>query len=670
MPRKVIVSASIINWISSWFSPKTATAPKASAVYNPDQDYHPLLQDVPRYPPFDHGLPFISVEELIKSQQTLIDKIKDSELPYADEAVRNLANYVHLLPATSNDFFCGAGGLFRLCLEVGFHSFVASQGNIFTSSDPAEKRRTLDAKWQLAAFLSGLCCELSRTIVTSVVTNDHGEQWLPFEPLTTWLVRTKSKRYFLRPPQASAISTAETTHLSGVIGNSIIPQAALQYITTDDRNILMSMLSAITRLSENLNSGHFQRTVRHIRDQVIQRDKLSNPMNFGKPLVGVHVEPYLINGMRQLVKNGTWKINQKLARIHMGPDGVFIFWATGVQEILDLLKEEGAMGIPADARSLGELLMRSKVLLPNPQGELWWYIKTPISPAVYEVVKLASPGIILDDDAIASVEIYPKAISMDKEDADKLKSANQMQLVPVLGAEEDDITLVTPNNLDDHPSPEMPIPSSDVKKTVSSQPPVAKKKAPDYGSALSIAATENTQPRSNTNPRPIETTDVKTAKVPKKPKHAVNQQQLHIDPSDDVGNIKPPEVFVQPSDSKQDKTPIDYISEVLKRSSFIEGMKLIVECHNNAETSPMLWVTEGLAIPMGTIAKNTGDTTITAQLSTAGCLFINPGQKTKTHIIEIGGKQLDCLILKNQYAQNFGFSRNVTETLSEASTVN
>lgn len=407
-------------WIAAFLRRPSAQAPAPAPAplvpYNPDPDYSTALEDVPRYPPFDRGLPSIPVDRVLDTQRALFDRIRNSDLPYVEEAVRNLANYVHLLPATTNDVFSGAGGLLRLCLETGFHSYVASQGNIFTSRAPAEKRRDLEPKWQLAAFLSGLCCELGRAINTSVVTNDRGEQWLPFEPLTVWLERTDSRRYFLRPPQSPPSQQTDPAHLSGIIINSIIPASALQHITTEDRSILMEMLGAISRISDTFHSSHFARTIRHIRDQVIARDAKSNPRTFGTPLVGVHVEPYLINSMRHLIKNGTWKRNEKLARVHLAKDGCFLFWTTGVPEILELLRQEGAVGIPSDPRTLGELLLTSNVFEGNgkPGGTdadgrsvLWWYIKPPGASTSYEVVKLKNPGIILEEEVIASTAIYP-----------------------------------------------------------------------------------------------------------------------------------------------------------------------------------------------------------------------------------------------------------------------
>lgn len=585
---------------------------RAGHPFNPDPDFKHAEEDVPRYPPFDKGLPAISVDALIKSQQTLFDRISAAQLPYVEQAVRNLAGYVHLLPATSSDFFCGAGGLYRLCLEIGFHSYVSSQGSVFTARDPAERRRELEAKWQLASFLAGLCCELSRAIVTSVVTNDHGEQWLPFEPITVWLKRTNSKRYFLRPPKAAVVVMHDTAHLSGVLVNAIIPPEALQHITTDDRSILMAMLSSISRITDTYSAGPFPKNVRHVRDLVIQRDQLSNPLTFGKPLVGVHVEPYLINGMRHLVKNGQWKINQKLARVHVGPEGAFCFWTTGVQEVLTMLREEGAVGLPSDPRTLGELLMASGVFEPNEEGGLWWYIKTPLSPTAYEVVKLSSVALILEDEALAVVDVYPENIVVSP-------AAAKAALGVVAG------------------------------ESVATQSTGEPSVAADYSKTLALSATgagagDPVRPASpRPGPAPIKT------KSPPKPPASQDPKPARPREPAQVPSQAPTTAAIQAG-------AVDAVAAALKRPSLVNDMRRMVDAFNNDEASPMFWTAAGLAIPIGFFNATVDSVPMTGALTEAGCLSIAPGETMKVRLIKRGDAEVRCLVIQSQRALEFGFN--------------
>jgi len=111
-------------------------------------------QPVHRYPPFDKGFPADNPSFIVQSQAVLIDKIKvaagvspaDFE-KYFMQVIRNYANYVHLLPATSDEHHRGAGGLFRLGLEVAFYSLQSSSGVIFATKDSSDKRRSLQPKW-------------------------------------------------------------------------------------------------------------------------------------------------------------------------------------------------------------------------------------------------------------------------------------------------------------------------------------------------------------------------------------------------------------------------------------------------------------------------------------------------------------------------------------------
>lgn len=669
------------TWLSGLLGFRSKTrgnlslAPKS---YNPDADYKPSLDDVPRYPPFDRGLPAISIDDLLTSQNTLVERVRDSQLPYAEEAVRNLARYVHLLPATSNDFFCGAGGLFRLCLEIGFHSFIASQGNIFTSRDPAEKRRELEAKWQLAAFLAGMCCELSRAIVTSVVTNDHGDQWLPFEPLADWMDRTKSHRYFLRPPQSLTLKEDhETEHLSGVIVNAIIPAEALRYLTTDDRSILMAMLSSITRLTESYNRGQFPKTVRLVRDQVITRDKRTNPITFGKPLVGVHVEPYLINAMRHLVRDKVWKVNEKMARVHIATDGAYIFWTTGVQEILKLLREEGAVGIPSDPRTLGERLMQEGIFEKNDQGGLWWYVKTPLAAAVHEVVKLSNPGLILDDDTLASVQIYPDPIAVDQPSAGGPPGA-----APDAGDGAATLLIQAEAVAEAGGASQSSGPAAAAPAAMPSAPGKSQK---DYSKVLSISssvkapsegepAVENAAPKTGGGAaKPSAQKDGKAkpkaasgggATAPSSPSASfLNDLDPNEGPS--AGAERVVEVKVV-------EAVTDHIASKLKRASLITEFRSYVATHNacGANDSPFFWNEHGLCIPRAYLSQQGSDPNIVANfLSEQRCLHIDPGEVTRFVNPWRDGKQVRCVCILTDVALSFGFLRHPEGSAGGGSTV-
>ena len=627
--------------------------------FNPDPDFGVSLEEVPRYPPFDHGLPNVRVEEVLRSQQNLVTKLADAELPFVNQTVRNLAAYVHLLPATTNDFFCGAGGLLRLCLETGFHSYVASQGNIFTSKDPAEKRRDLEPKWQLAAFLAGLCCELGRAISTSVVTNDHGQQWLPFEPLTDWLAKTNSHRYFLRPPQITSHLT-DSTNLSLVIFKAIVPNEALQHITTDDRSILLAMFETVSRLNESYGAGQFAVTVRRVRDQVILRDKNTNPLTFGKPRVGVHVEPYLINGMRALVKNGVWKINTKLARVHVATDGAYVFWVTGVAEILSFLKEQGAQGMHTDPRTLGELLMQSGVFSPNRDGSLWWYIKPPGSSTVYEVIKLANPAIILDDDTLARVSLYPGPIAVDPADAKDAiaahvasadaSSTGEAGSLPALEPASSTASQIT-NALAiaaDAVEPEQSDASRFSGQDSNVNSITGTRKVPLTPANLPNHVTQKEAPRGDAKPRRL---------PPSQPSRVIFDSPALTTPNAaDSPKAAPPSAAGGVATSSATVTGVDTLSSTFQTPSVLVQMRKLRDLHNAPDSKETFWIDTGLAIPLGLVQRTGDHLMVIGALGKADALHIAAGESKKVQKVQRGDDMVTAIVIKRERATSFGFS--------------
>ena len=130
------------------------------------------------YPPVDPGVQVRSVDDIVAGHQDLLARVKlcygaDREAFEADllGPIRNYAAFVNLLPATSDNFFCEVGGLFRLGLEVAFYSLQGTDGHIVSGRATISTRRQLEPRWRHATFIAGLCSELHRTLSQIVVTD-------------------------------------------------------------------------------------------------------------------------------------------------------------------------------------------------------------------------------------------------------------------------------------------------------------------------------------------------------------------------------------------------------------------------------------------------------------------------------------------------------------------
>lgn len=364
------------------------------------------LSDIPRYPPFDTGIPVIGIDLLLESQAELISKIRIScamESTVFDrkvmQVIKNYASYVHLLPATKDSFHRGAGGLFRLGLEIGFYSLQATDGLIFSGRESPEKRNSLEPAWKYATLLAGLCSEVHRALTDILVVDEHGRQWPRYlQSLYGWSQEKDSERYFIRWINNGNSGTGEHA-VSTFLVNTIIPSACLQELDSLSPKIVASMMAGITGTSQGGHDNLLAKTIQNVRMRVIQKDEQTSGDNYGKLTIGTHIEPHLIDAMKRLFKAGKWSVNQRKSRIWVSNEGAFLVWKTAASEIIDLLGKDKLPGIPQDSDTLAEMLVGAHVFVRNNKDNgIYWSIQVPNSSNVLTAVKLTNPSMLIPDD--------------------------------------------------------------------------------------------------------------------------------------------------------------------------------------------------------------------------------------------------------------------------------
>lgn len=363
------------------------------------------LRDVPRYPPFDSGIPVTSVERVLASQSELIDRIyrtagvsRDEFATRYEPAIRNLARYVHLLPATDTKNHSGAGGLFRFALEIGLYSLQTANASVFPVGGGVERRFHMTPKWSLATFLAGICCQLYRTVGTMVILNGKQDQWQPLlTPLYDWSVAMDTKRYFIRWLEDRNKSGAQAS--SSYVVNLIVPAKIMQYIATDNNLVLEAMSAAIAGGVSADNP--ILEIINPITSRVVVEDGKRSLRNYGHMMVGTHLEPHLIDAMLRLVKTGVWTWNNRNAVIWIGADGVFIDWPQASKQVANLLTRAGYAGIPQHPDTLADILSKSNCNMFElpPKGGKYWSITPPdVNEVLDFAVKLSNPKHIFPDD--------------------------------------------------------------------------------------------------------------------------------------------------------------------------------------------------------------------------------------------------------------------------------
>jgi conjugal transfer pilus assembly protein TraI len=348
----------------------------------------------------DPGLLAIPVSEIIAANDSLIGKIK---LCYgADRAtfekdilrlIRNYAAFVNVLPATADNYFAQQGGLFRLGLEVGFFSLQGTDAHIVSGRSTISARRQLEPRWRHATFIAGLCAELHRTLSQVAVMDHTGNEWPSYlGPLGPWLSAQGTDRFFVR-----WIAKAQDARTMGLFAlQHVVPCDVLQHLSAGNTIVVPHLFASISGMPLYRDNNVLDELVRRASALVIDRDLTASAHRYGKPILGAHLERYLIDAMRRLVaSNATWSVNQERSRVWLSTDGLFIVWPNSAADMRKLLETDQLPGIPKSPETIVEILLAAGVLAANADGDTLWSITPPQSKTPLDAIKLASPDILI-----------------------------------------------------------------------------------------------------------------------------------------------------------------------------------------------------------------------------------------------------------------------------------
>jgi len=348
----------------------------------------------------DPGFEALAIENLLGVHEPLLARLK---LCYgADRAgfdqdlmplVRRYAAYVHLLPATPDNYFKSPGGLLRLGLETAFFALQGTDAHIFSGKATITARRELEPRWRIATFVGGLCCELHRVLSHLIATTPDGDEWPSFMlPLFDWLQQRDADRYFVRwRPRA-----AEVRGLGLYALPLVVPAQVLESLHHDDGAIVRLLFASVGGVPQYREHNVLDDLVRRSLALVIDRDLLASADRYGSPQYGSHLERYLVDAMRRLAAgHSAWGINREKSRLWYGEDGLFLAWPDAARDMLELLEGDQLAGIPKAPDTLLDILLDAGVLQPEPSGSRAWSIFPAGAKVPIGAVRLASPAILI-----------------------------------------------------------------------------------------------------------------------------------------------------------------------------------------------------------------------------------------------------------------------------------
>lgn len=371
------------------------------------------------YPPADPGFACTAVGDILAEHERLIARIRlcfglDQET-FARDAlalIEAYAGYVHLLPATPDNYFRQPGGLLQLGLEVAFYALQGTDAHIFSGQSTISTRRRLEPRWRHATFIGGLCCELHRALASLIVVDADGNEWPAYlTPLAVWLADRQVERYFVRwRAQATEARSLGLFALPHVVQLDV-----LQNLGAGNAVIVPHLLASVGGLPVYREPNVLDSLVRRSLALVIDRNLKASADRYGSPQFGSHLERYLVDALRRLASaEPAWMPNRERSRVWYGNEGLFLLWPQCAADAQALLEADQLPGIPKSADTVLDLLLSAGVAEPRDGSHDTWLIHPPGSKGPLDAIKLTSPAILwsgpgasprpLDGTLVASLE--------------------------------------------------------------------------------------------------------------------------------------------------------------------------------------------------------------------------------------------------------------------------
>ena len=164
----------------------------------------------------------------------------------------------------------------------------------------------------------------------------------------------------------------------------------MQHLAAANNVVVPQMLASITGIPLLHEQSILIELVKRSAALVIDRDLAASAHRYGRPILGAHIERYLLDAMRQLVAaHPAWSPNTERSRVWLGTEGLFIVWPNAAAEIRKVLEDDELRGIPKAPETIVEILTAAGVLVAPPEGQACWNILPPGSSSPHEAIRLA-----------------------------------------------------------------------------------------------------------------------------------------------------------------------------------------------------------------------------------------------------------------------------------------
>ena len=339
----------------------------------------------PGYPPPPNGIPFLAPDRLLDKHDDLIATMRQT-IGIADPlveklylpAIRRMAGFVHLLPASESHHHRGAGGALRHAIEVATYATRASEAVMIGSMDLPVRRKQKETAWRYAAFLAGLCHDIGKPVTDLTAHVDGGGQWNPMaDSLVEWGQRCGADHYYLnwQPNRHKMHEQFYAMLVSKIAGPEGIEY--LGSIGFEAVGWVLSLNQAATmdqkKMSELVTKGDMLS---------VENDLRTHAGGASVAVAGINLEKVVQDALLNRFRLDIWSTNKLGSRAWKTASGVFLVWPIAGGEVVEDLSSMRAAGLPKTPEALLSFMIERGLAVPKAgddgaEDTAVWKIKIP-----------------------------------------------------------------------------------------------------------------------------------------------------------------------------------------------------------------------------------------------------------------------------------------------------
>lgn len=365
------------------------------------------------YPPLPRAFPALGTDQVLQLYGAQIHQTAD-ELPLTPEefnryvlpVIRRAIGYLHLLPASKDYHHKGMGGLLAHSLEVGLLAARGAGVHVFDRAEDPRARYHNRSRWIYAAWLAGFLHDAGKPLTDMTVTSS-GELWYPYSaPLIDWLYLNNAEHYYVGWRSERTHNEHQTAVLS--ILPEIVGKGIIQWLYAHgSERIWRSFELAVSGLTGPENLTLIGTIVIEADKRSTEQDRKARPdLDERKLVVESSPAKRILETIRHLVLDGSWRVNEPGARLWVTNQGVFLVWNETTSEeiwrcaVTSLKSRE----LPRRPAGLVALLDAGRCLQPAPKEissveDRFWPMKfAPLPSHVFRCLSLADPELIFYGD--------------------------------------------------------------------------------------------------------------------------------------------------------------------------------------------------------------------------------------------------------------------------------